>query len=112
MTRYQSGLLGEQLAAEYLQKQGLSILQTRFKSRHGEIDIIARDKDILCFIEVKYRPEGRIGSGLESITQEKRRRLKNAVQAYLSMNPSSYRVGCLEITRAGALYYPDILHES
>ena len=112
MTGYQSGLLGEKLAAEYLVKQGLSILQTRFKSRHGEIDIIARDKDTLCFIEVKYRPNGRLGCGLESVTLEKRRRMKNAVQAYLSLQPSAYRVGCLEITRAGVLYYPDILHES
>ncbi len=111
MTQHQSGLLGEQFAAEYLKSMGYSIVQTRYRSRHGEVDIIACDKGILCFIEVKYRPEGRLGSGLASVTPEKRRRMKSAVQAYLSDHPGLYRVGCLEITRAGVLYYADILHE-
>lgn len=112
MTGHQTGLLGELLAAEYLSRQGLRILKTRFRTVHGEIDIIARDRDVLCFIEVKYRPEGRLGSGLDSITRDKRIKLKNAVRVYLSAKPAPYRIGCLEITRAGVLYFPDILHEN
>ena len=111
MTQHDTGLAGEEMAAAYLRARGLKIVQTRFRTRHGELDLVARDRGTLCFIEVKYRPEGRLGSGLESITPDKRRKLRGAVSAYLKDRPEPYRIGYLEITRAGVLYYDDILHE-
>lgn len=112
MTQHQTGLTGEELAADYLRARGILILQTRFRSRHGELDLVVRDHGMLCFIEVKYRPEGRLGSGLASITKDKREKLRSAVSAYLTGRPEPYRIGYLEITRAGMLYYDDILHEN
>lgn len=111
MTQHQSGLTGERLASAYLKQKGWTLIQERFRCRHGEIDLIAKDKNGLCFIEVKYRPDGRLGAGLERITPEKRRHLIFAAQAYLKDHPQHYRVGYLEITRAGVLFYEDILHE-
>ena len=111
MTQHQSGLTGERLALDYLEHNGWVVLQERYRCRHGEIDLIARDKTGLCFIEVKYRPEGRLGAGLASITPDKKRHLLFAVRDYLKTHPQPYRIGCLEITRAGVLFYEDILHE-
>jgi putative endonuclease len=111
MTQHQSGLIGERLALAYLEQNGWTVVLERYRCRHGEIDLIARDKSGLCFIEVKYRPDGRLGAGLASITPEKRRHLLITAQAYLKDHPQPYRIGCLEITRAGVLFYEDILHE-
>lgn len=112
MNQYQQGLLGEELALAYLKKKGYSIVQTRYRARHGEIDLIARDGKMLCFVEVKYRPDGRLGAGLGSITASKMIKMRMAIREYLEKAPEVYRLGCLEITRAGILFYDDVLHES
>lgn len=111
MNQYQRGLEGERLAADYLKKHGFVIQQTRYRMRHGEIDLIAKDGDTLCFIEVKYRPAGRLGDGLGSITPGKRENMRKAINEYIQKHPCRYRMGCLEITRAGILYFDDVLHE-
>lgn len=111
MSRYLSGLAGEEQAAQYLVKQGFSLVTRRFKSRNGEIDLIAKRGNLLYFIEVKYRPEGRLGSGMEAITPIKQRRLLDAAHAYLAQHPAPWRLAYLEITRAGILLREDVLHE-
>ena len=50
------GRQGEEQACDYLRSRGVQVLQTRYRAADGEIDIIARDGAVLCFIEVKYRP--------------------------------------------------------
>ncbi|HSK68136.1 MAG TPA: YraN family protein [Candidatus Limnocylindria bacterium] len=112
MSGYETGLLGEALAAEHLKSLGLKVVATRWRGTHGEVDVIARDGRCLCFIEVKHRPQGRLGSGLAAITPDKLDRLRQTAREYLRGHPAPYRVGCLEITRAGVLYYPDVLHEA
>ncbi len=111
MSSYQEGLTGEGLAADYLVKRGYTVVARRFRSRTGEVDLVARQGNTLYFIEVKYRPRGRLGSGLQAVTPDKRQRLKQAARHYLKGAPSAYFIGCLEITRAGVWFYPDILHE-
>lgn len=112
MTQYKRGLDGEELAAEHLRKLGYTIVQTRYRARHGEIDLIALQGKYLCFIEVKYRPQGRLGDGLGSITPRKLDRMRQAIREYLAKHPRPYRLGCLEITRAGILYYDNVLKEA
>ncbi len=112
MSVYRSGLAGEAQAADYLQSLGLSVVAMRWRGRHGEIDVIARDGKTLCFVEVKYRPSGRLGSGLEAVTRDKRARLRETALEYLRDHPSKYRIDYLEITRAGVMYRPDVLHEA
>ena len=53
--KQQLGRIGENLASEYLEKQGYLILERNFACRQGEIDIIAREKDEIVFVEVKTR---------------------------------------------------------
>lgn len=76
------GSSAETKALEYLQKQGLVLIQHNFYSRFGEIDLIMQDLDTTVFIEVKNRATG-INSALESITRQKQNRLIRTAQYYL-----------------------------
>lgn len=111
MSSYREGLEGEALAADYLAGRGFRLLARRYRGPAGEVDLIARKGKALYFIEVKYRPSGRLGTGLAAVTPDKRRRLRQTARQYLRESPASYFIGCLEITRAGVWFYPDILHE-
>jgi putative endonuclease len=63
---------GEQEAARYLRRQGLTILRRGYRTDHGEVDIVAREGDVTVFVEVKAR---RQGVPAEAVTTEKQRRL-------------------------------------
>ena len=82
------GKRGEELAVKHLQEKGLKILETNWHySRFGEIDIIALDKDILCFIEVKSRTSTLFGHPLESINHKKINQIRSIAQAYINETP-------------------------
>ncbi len=74
------GERGERAAARHLKRQGMRILLRRYQTEQGEIDLIARDGDILVFVEVKAR---RQGVPVESVTLEKQRRLTNVAFQFL-----------------------------
>ncbi len=57
----------EKAAADYLRRQGYEILVMNYRNRKGEIDIVARDGDYLCFVEVKYRKDAAAGDPLEAV---------------------------------------------
>lgn len=102
------GLSGEWKAARYLQKQGMKILQKRYRTSHGEIDLIAMDGEGLVFVEVKNRPAGKMGDGISAVDRQKRKRLRFAAQYYLSAHPAaSVRFDCVEITSAGLRHIPN-----
>lgn len=82
--RVSFGKRGEDLACEELVRRGYAILERRFRTRFGEIDIVARDGDIIAFVEVKARSNGRFGTPLESITWQKQQRLGRMAAQYLS----------------------------
>lgn len=69
------GEKGEQLAAEYLNQNGYKILKRRFRTRIGEIDIIAKDKDCLVFVEVKTRRNTFCGFPAEAVTWRKQQKI-------------------------------------
>lgn len=72
----------EEMAAEYLEKQGFQMLQQNFNSRFGEIDLIAREGKYLVFIEVKYRATDSGGHPLEAVDRKKQRRIIKTAQFY------------------------------
>ncbi len=80
-----TGARAEALAADYLRAQGLAIVARNFRTRFGEIDLIARDRDALVFVEVRMRRSRRFGGAIASITAAKRRRLVSAANGYLAM---------------------------
>jgi len=81
------GILGEDLAAEFLRKNGYKILERNFRSKFGEIDIIAQDKDTLVFVEVKTRWSEKFGLPEEAITPWKIKKIKKAGEYYKLFHP-------------------------
>ena len=100
MNNIQTGKKGEELAKEYLEKQGYKIveLNKRF-SRFCEIDIIAKDKDTFVFCEVKTRKTTICGSPLEAITKSKYQNIKKGIFFYLQENSSykKFRIDAISI---------------
>lgn len=82
ITNQIAGRKGEDLAVQFLKKNGFKIIERNFRIRGGEIDIIALDKDALVFIEVKTRKSDEFGTPLESITPWKMKSLIKAAEFY------------------------------
>jgi len=82
--RHTLGKLGEDLACAELIRRGYSILARRYRTRFGEIDIIARDKDVTVFVEVKTRKSDDFGGGAEAVTVWKQRRLTQMAVDFLA----------------------------
>ncbi len=77
------GRWGEKQAVKALKRRGYSIIQTNYRSALGEIDIIARDHDVLVFVEVKARRSPSHGHPAESVTPRKRRQISNVAAVFL-----------------------------
>jgi len=77
----------EALACDYLQAQGLRLLERNFLVPQGEIDLIMEDRQSLIFVEVRFRRNNHFGSGAETVTQSKQRKLLTAAASYLQRNP-------------------------
>lgn len=82
------GRYGEDRAAEWLATQGYDIVERNVATRSGEIDVVARDGDTLCFIEVKARSSRTYGPAVEAVTPRKQRRLARASALYLLAHPT------------------------
>ena len=67
MNKRDVGTFYEDIAAEYIRNNGGKIIKRNYRSRQGEIDIIARDGEYLCFVEVKYRAGDKYGDALEAV---------------------------------------------
>ena len=78
------GTWGEALAAEYLQKHGYKLAAHGYQCRFGEIDLIAWDGDILCFVEVKTRTNLQMGLPREYVNAAKQERIRKTALFYLS----------------------------
>jgi putative endonuclease len=77
------GISGEDVACDELRRRGYAILARRFRTRAGELDIIARDGQTLVFVEVKARSTGRFGRGTDAITWAKRRRMARMAEEFI-----------------------------
>ena len=80
----QSGDAGERAAERLLVQHGLRIVARNYRTRMGEIDLIARDGDVLVFVEVRLRADDRFGGAAASIGAAKQRRLAAAASHYLA----------------------------
>ncbi len=79
------GKKGESIAVRYLKKQGYRIVEQNYRSKVGEIDIIAREKKSLVFVEVKTRSSRSFGSPKWAITPKKQKAISMAALYYLKM---------------------------
>lgn len=83
-----AGQQKEQLAAQWLQQQGISLLAQNFRIKGGELDLIGLDaQQTLIFFEVKYRQSAQYGHASEFISAQKQRRLIRSAQVFLLKHP-------------------------
>jgi putative endonuclease len=80
------GKSGEDSALNFLKENGYKILVKNYKTKLGEVDIIAYDKDTLCFIEVKTRGSLRFGSPQEAVSHFKQRQISKVALQFLKRN--------------------------
>ena len=81
--RQSLGKLGENLACAALQQRGYAIIATRYRTRVGEIDIVARDGDTTVFVEVKARAGDEFGGAAAAVTPWKQRKVALMAMDYL-----------------------------
>lgn len=82
MNTRKKGAEKEKLAAEYLEQQGMRIVERNFRSKRGEIDLIGYDGGFLVFVEVKYRADSGKGTALEAVTPHKQRQICRVADFY------------------------------
>jgi len=108
-----SGALGEQAAADFLQnRHGFSVVTRNWRHGKDEIDLVARDGDVLVFVEVKARAEHALVPGYYTVDERKKRALRRAVHAYLSAlahPPRTFRFDVVEVALRDRLP-PQCLH--
>ena len=80
---HEIGKIGEDLATKYLENLGYSIIERNFVAKQGEIDIIAKDKKEIVFIEVKTRTNNLYGEPVEAVNEPKQKHLVNTANYYL-----------------------------
>jgi putative endonuclease len=81
------GRFGEDMAARHLTDSGAEILDRNWRCRDGELDIVARDGDILIFCEVKTRSGNRHGSPAEAVVTSKAARIRRLAARWLAVHP-------------------------
>ncbi len=77
------GQQGERTALLFLKTRGFTILETNYKTKQAEIDIIAKDNDTICFIEIKTRRSVKKGLPRESVTYSKQKKIITGAMFYL-----------------------------
>jgi putative endonuclease len=82
--RQSLGKMGEDLACKELESRGYAILARRYRSRFGEIDIVANHEETIVFVEVKARDGDEFGGGAAAVTAWKQRRIAQMAVDYLS----------------------------
>ena len=82
------GRWGEALAADHLRRAGYQLLAANWRSRFGEIDLIAADREYLCFVEVKLRKSTAFGGAGEFVDRRKQDKLRLTAELYLSRYPT------------------------
>ena len=100
------GISGENLACAELQRRGYAILEHRYRTRFGEIDIIARDGATIVFVEVKARLTDDFGGAAAAVTRWKQRRIAQMAVDYLARRslhdrPCRFDVVAIDIETAG-----------
>jgi putative endonuclease len=78
------GREGERIAEQYLKKKGYKLVERNYRCSLGEVDLIALDRRVIVFVEVKTRSGHGFGSPLEAVERRKQRKMMQAAQYFLS----------------------------
>lgn len=90
----QTGTTYEMKAEEYLLQKGYKILERNFRTRSGEIDLIAKKGVYFCFVEVKYRTTNDYGNPLEAVDARKQNQIRKVAMYYVMKNKLSEWTPC------------------
>lgn len=106
--RHVIGKIGEDIACQYLVENNYEIIERNFNCRQGEIDIIAKNKNEIVFIEVKTRTNNKYGNPIDSITYYKQKHILKSVQYYLykeNLENIFVRIDVIEVYNKGEKHY-------
>ena len=112
--KHELGILGEQIATNYLKSQNYEILNRNFSCKQGEIDIIAKDNKEYVFVEVKTRTNYDYGEPVDSVNKIKQKHLKRTIEYYIYINKleeEAIRMDIIEIYIADKNYVHHIKNE-
>jgi putative endonuclease len=112
--RQDLGQLGEKLACEFLRKNGYQIIDQNFRTRGGEIDIVAEKEKMLVFVEVKTRTNRTFGLPEEAIDERKQHKLAMTAECYLAAHhlyDQDYRIDSVAVEISKTDAEPKIRHE-
>jgi len=99
---------GEEVVCRYLKKQKYSILETNFNCKMGEIDIIAKNKNEIIFIEVKTRKSYKYGLPAEAVTKQKIKHIYKTAEYYVytrNLKNIDMRIDVIEVYVSNGKYY-------
>ena len=113
--RKKTGNFGEKLACEHLKSKGYKILDQNYRTRGGEIDIVAKDGEMVVFVEVKTRTNRAFGFPEEAIDERKQRKLALTAEHYLAVHRlynQDYRIDSIGIELDGSGRVAELRHEN
>lgn len=97
MTNKEIGILGEDKACEYIEKNGMHVIKRNYHARVGEIDIIAKDGETIVFAEVKTRSSKNFGTPSEFVDFRKQEKIKKTAVYYLGCDDIDMRFDVIEV---------------
>lgn len=106
--RHEVGRIGENIAAKYLEQIGYKILQRNFECKQGEIDIIAKDKDEIVFVEVKTRANMLYGKPKEAVDTIKQKHIYKSAEFYIyikHLENLPVRIDVIEVYKKKEKYF-------
>ena len=106
MTSFKKGIFAEQRALSFLEKQGYVLLEKRFRTPFGEIDLILHQKELLLFVEVKQRAT--LEKALYSLSVSQKKRLRYCAEYFIKIQPlfyATHRFDFIALSSSGDLQH-------
>lgn len=101
------GLIGEELAVRELSARGYAIVERRYRTRHGDIDIVCEEGEVLVFVEVRARATDELGSAAESVTVRKKRKVTAMAVDYMARHHVTNRPCRFDVVTIDRALDPD-----
>lgn len=109
------GARGERVAARYLRRRGYAIVRRNYRGRHGEVDLIALDGEVLVFVEVKTRAQDRYGDPLEAVDVRKQRQIVGVAEEFIrahDLHDRAVRFDVVGLRRRGWRWEVELIRDA